>query len=212
MGRVRVGGVPPAGTLCRSARCGSRGGRGVATMLIASRPRPRWRRAARPRAPTGPHGGRGVVVGAVAQKIGDGSGDGAALGGGAHAGTGSAFTRLRVRHRHERPEIRRLGRSPIDAEEPQSRPYERALPATTSPRSSMIVPDLRSPGSPTSPEPRAWRVLPRDPTDNRRPRLAALSDSITSPIFSRSVRRSPSRAWALASASSCRMSRSRLTH
>ena len=47
----------------------------------------------------------------------------------------------------------------------------------------MIIPDLRSPGSPASPEPHAWRVLTRDPTDNRRPRLAALSDSITSPIF-----------------------------
>jgi len=46
-----------------------------------------------PHQPPGPLGGRGVVVGAVAQEIGDGSGDGAALGGGTHAGTGSACAR-----------------------------------------------------------------------------------------------------------------------
>ena len=73
------------------------------------------------------------MVGAVAQEIGDGSGDGAALGGGAHAGTGSALLVFEfvIVAKDQRYVVE--GDRAIDAEEPQSRPYERALPATTSP-------------------------------------------------------------------------------
>jgi len=72
------------------------------------------------------------VVGAVAQEIGDGSGDGAALDGGAHAGTGSALLVF------EFVIVTKDQRSVVEGDRPstQNSPSPvrtSALPATTSP-------------------------------------------------------------------------------
>jgi hypothetical protein len=188
MGRVRVGGVPPAGTLCRSARCGrQQSWCGDHAHRFASLDLDGGEQLSLAHQPARSAGGvswsgRSRRRSAMAQVM---------------ARRWAVVLMLapaRLLLVFEFVIVTKDQRSVVEDVRPSTQKSpshvrtsaRRRRPHRHDPRGSH--PTCAALDPPTSPEPHAWRVLPRDPTDNRRPRLAGLSDSITSPIFSVSSR------------------------